>query len=245
MSNDKKVAFITGGNRGIGLQTALELGQQGYAVVIGARDVQKASEAVKTLRAQDIDADAVTWDAAKPESDEAVEQYFAQRYGRLDVLVNNAGVKHEDLGGQSAKTVSQEALKATFDTNLFAVVRLTQRLVPLLEKSKAGRIVNLSSILGSLGTHQAPNSPISRSQPFAYVASKVALNAFTVLLAEQLKGTNVKVNSAHPGWVKTELGGEHAPMEVEDSAKTSVFLATLPDDGPTGRFFFEKNQLPW
>lgn len=240
-----KVAFITGGNRGIGLQTALELGKQGYAVVIGTRDLQKSADALKTLRAQNIDADAVVWDAAKPASDEGVERYFAQKYGRLDVLVNNAGAKHEELGSQTSESVTQDALKATFETNFFAVVRITQRLLPLIKQSSAGRIVNLSSILGSLGTHQAENSPIKFSKPFAYVASKTALNAFTVLLAEQLKGTRVKVNSAHPGWVKTELGGANAPMEVEDSAKTSVFLATIPDDGPTGQFFFEKNQLPW
>lgn len=240
-----KVAFITGGNRGIGLQTAFELGKEGFTVVIGVRDAKKSGDALKTLRDAGIEADALTWDAGKPTTDDGVEQYFAQKYGRLDVLVNNAGTKHEELGAQTVESVTQDALKATFETNLFAVVRLTQRLLPLIKKSSAGRIVNVSSILGSLGTHQAENSPIKTFKPFAYNASKVALNAFTVHLAQQLAGTNVKVNSAHPGWVKTELGGPHAPMEVADSAKTSVFLATIPNEGPTGQFFFEKNTLPW
>ena len=244
MSN-QKIAFITGGNRGIGLQTALDLGKQGYAVVIGVRDVKKADGALKELKAAGISADAITWDAARPETDDEVARYFEQKWGRLDVLVNNAGAKHEELFGNSALTLTQQQLKDTFETNVFAVVRLTQKLVPLVRKSSAGRIVNVSSILGSLGTHQAENSPIGGAKAFAYNASKVALNAFTVHLADALKDTNVKVNSAHPGWVKTELGGPHAPMEIGDSSKTSVFLATLGNEGPSGKFFFEQNPLPW
>jgi NAD(P)-dependent dehydrogenase (short-subunit alcohol dehydrogenase family) len=136
-------------------------------------------------------------------------------------------------------------LRATFDTNFFAPIRLTQTLLPLIEKSPAGRIVNLSSILGSLTVHSLPESPIKQTKALAYNASKTALNAFTVHLAAELAGTPIKVNSAHPGWVKTELGGEHAPMEIADSSKTSVRLALLGADGPTGGFFHENDQLPW
>ena len=126
-----------------------------------------------------------------------------------------------------------------------AVVRLTRALLPLLEKAEAGRIVNVSSALGSLSIQSADGSPIERVKPFAYDASKTALNAFTVHLADALRGTHIKVNSIHPGWVKTELGGDQAPDEVAGSGATSARLATLGSDGPSGRFFHGDNPLPW
>ena len=136
-------------------------------------------------------------------------------------------------------------IRKTFDTNFFNLVELTQILLPLIEKAPAGRIVNLSSILGSLELHASPGSPIYDMKGFAYDVSKTALNQFTVHLAHALKGTNVKVNSAHPGWVKTDLGTDAAPMEVVDGAKTSVWLATLPADGPNGGYFHMQDRLPW
>ncbi|HEY1534782.1 MAG TPA: SDR family oxidoreductase [Polyangiaceae bacterium] len=241
-----KVAFITGGNRGIGLETARELGRLGISVVIGARDADSGKRALSELKQAGIDAEVLRYDAADPETDHSVLEYFTSRYGRLDILVNNAGVlKEGGLAVKDASHVSPEVLRETFDVNFFAVVRLTQTLLPLLKKSEAGRIVNLSSILGSLTVHSVPNSPIASAKPFAYNASKTALNAFTVHLADELQGTNVKVNSAHPGWVKTELGGPGAPMELTDSPKTSVQLATLGADGPSGKFFHVADELPW
>jgi NAD(P)-dependent dehydrogenase (short-subunit alcohol dehydrogenase family) len=136
-------------------------------------------------------------------------------------------------------------MQQTFHTNLFAVVALTQKLLPLLMKSVAGRIVNLSSIVGSLTLQSMENSPIDPAKAFAYNASKTALNAYTIHLAHELKDTKIKVNSAHPGWVKTELGGPYAPMEIADSYKTSLKLATLDSHGPTGGFFHEADALPW
>lgn len=245
MSEAKKVAFITGGNRGIGLQTARELGRAGYAVVLGVRDAAKAEAAVAELRASGIEAEAVPYDAQRPATDEGVRAHLEKNYGRLDALVNNAGMSREELGGKNASSVSGDVLRETFETNVFAVVRLTQTLLPLLRKAPAGRIVNLSSILGSLTLHATPDSPIAFAKSLAYNASKAALNAFTIHLADELKGTNVKVNSAHPGWVKTELGGPNAPMEIGDSARTSVRLATLGADGPNGGFFHENDALPW
>jgi NAD(P)-dependent dehydrogenase (short-subunit alcohol dehydrogenase family) len=246
MSDNKKVAFITGANRGIGLQTARELGREGFVVVLGVRDPGKAEAALAELREARIEAEIVRYDGARPETDEQVRAHLEAKYGRLDVLVNNAGILRETLiGSPDASTVSQEILRETFETNVFAVIRLTQTLLPLLRKSPAGRIVNLSSILGSLGLHAAEPSPIAQAKAFAYNASKSALNAFTLHLADELRGTPVKVNSAHPGWVKTELGGPHAVMELSDSARTSVRLATLGEDGPTGGFFHENDRLPW
>jgi len=245
MSNEGKVAFITGGNRGIGLQTAHDLGKQGVRVVIGSRDPAKAEGALVELRKAGIDADAIAYEAGKPGADEAVRAYFEKRHGKLDILVNNAGVLSEPLMGNNSATVSGKVLRDTFETNLFAVVSLTQALLPLLKKAPSGRIVNVSSVLGSLGLHSAKDSPIAVTKSLAYNASKAALNAFTVHLAADLAGTNVKVNSAHPGWVKTPLGGPDAPMDVADSARTSVRLALLPADGTNGGFFHENDALPW
>ena len=245
MSTSTKVAFITGGNRGIGLQTAKDLGKHGVTVVIGAREASKATAALVELRAAGITADAIEYDAARPETDRAVVAYFEKTYGRLDILINNAGKIHGDVLVTDSSTVTDAIVRDTFEVNFFAVVRLTQALLPLLKNSSAGRIVNLSSVLGSLSVHSAPSSPIAPAKELAYNASKTALNAFTVHLAAELAGTNVKVNSAHPGWVKTDLGGPHAQMEIGDSSKTSGRLALLAADGPTGGFFHEAETLPW
>lgn len=246
MSTDKKVAFITGGNRGIGLQTALDLGKQGVVVVIGARQPERATDALAQLRQAGVEAEVIAYDAARPETDQGVFAYLDKRWGRLDILVNNAGESREDpFAGPNAATVPEGVLRGTFETNFFAVVRLTQALLPLLRRSAAGRIVNVSSILGSLTLHSDPKSPIASAKALAYNASKTALNAFTIHLASQLADTPIKVNSAHPGWVKTALGGEQAPVEVADGARTSVGLALLDAQGPTGGFFYEGNPLPW
>jgi NAD(P)-dependent dehydrogenase (short-subunit alcohol dehydrogenase family) len=247
MSNqDNKVAFISGANRGIGYETAKKLGELGITVIIGARDVAKGQAAAKELMASGIKADAIYYDANDSTSANDVYVYIDKHYGKLDILVNNAGVNHEQLMGKnSSSTVSKEVLHNTFQTNLFAVIELTQKLLPLISKAPEGRIVNLSSILASLTLHSMPNSPIDPAKAFAYNASKTALNVYTVHLGHELRETNIKVNSAHPGWVKTELGGENAPMEVADSYKTSLHLATLDKNGPNGGFFHEADGLPW
>jgi NAD(P)-dependent dehydrogenase (short-subunit alcohol dehydrogenase family) len=213
---------------------------------MGVRDIKKGKSAAEELAAQGITADVVNYDAADPKSVDVVYQFLDQKYGKLDILINNAGILKENLVGKNdSSTVSQDVLKETFQTNLFAVVELTQKLLPLIKKAPAGRIVNLSSILASQTLHSMENSPIDPAKGFAYNASKTALNVFTIHLAHELRGTSIKVNSAHPGWVKTELGGPNAPMEVADSYKTSVRLATLDESGPSGGFFHEGDALPW
>ena len=245
-SQQGKVALITGGNRGIGLVTAKKLGEIGVTVVIGVRDMNKSEAALNELTALGIKADVVKYDAADSDSADKVYQFLDQKYGRLDILINNAGVLKEELVGfNDSSTVTQTVLKETFQTNLFAVVELTQKLLPLIRKAPAGRIVNLSSIVASQTLHSMEKSPIDPAKAFAYNASKTALNVFTIHLAHELRETSIKVNSAHPGWAKTELGGPHAPMEVADSWKTSVRLATLDESGPTGGFFHEGDGLPW
>lgn len=244
----KKIAFITGGNRGIGFQTALGL-KDVAKVVIGSRDLKQGELALEKLIAAGADADALPFDVTQPASHQAAYDYFNSRYGHLDILVNNAGIAGGRFPGtgpeHSTADVPMALLRKVFETNFFSQVAVTKALLPLLRKSEAGRIVNLSSILGSLTLHATPGSPIYDAKSFAYDASKTALNAFTVHLAYELKDTRIKVNSAHPGWVKTEMGGSQAPMELEDGAKTSVALATLPDDGPTGGYFHMGKPLPW
>lgn len=241
-----KVALITGANRGIGFETAKALGALGMQLIIGSRDSAKGEAAAKALQALGYQAEVVAYDANEKSHPSAIYQYIEKHYGKLDILVNNAGMVAEQLmGSNSSGSVTQAVLQETFQVNLFAIVALTQTLLPLIQKSDAGRIVNLSSVLASLNLHTMEKSPISPAKAFAYNASKTALNAYTIHLADALKDTNIKVNSAHPGWVKTELGGPNAPMEVADSYKTSLRLATLESNGPTGGFFHESDNLPW
>jgi len=246
MADSKKVALITGANRGLGLETARQLGKKGITVVVGARSLAAAQQTAATLQGEGIDAFPVQLDVTKAADRESAAKTIAEKYGKLDILINNAGVGPEE-GILRPKTVetTEEELQKIFGTNVFSVVALTRELLPLLKKSPAGRIVNLSSILGSLTLHADPTGPLSGTKLFAYDASKSALNAFTIHLAAELKDTKIKVNSAHPGWVKTEMGTEHATMEIEDGAKTSVDLALLGADGPNGRFIHMGGELPW
>jgi NAD(P)-dependent dehydrogenase (short-subunit alcohol dehydrogenase family) len=247
MATEKKVAFITGGNRGIGLETARQLAQTGVNVVIGSRNLEQGKAVTEKLSAEGLHVEVIRFDINKPADYKEAYAYFDKKYGKLDILINNAGVWKEGAPGSpnNASTVTQATLHETFDTNFFGTIELTQTLLPLIKKSPEGRIVNLSSILASLTLHADPNSPIYGSKALAYDASKAALNAFTVHLAAELRDTKVKVNSAHPGWVKTEMGTDAAPMEIPDGAKTSVQLATLAADGPTGGYFHMGETLPW
>ena len=247
--NTQKVALITGANRGIGFETAKQLAQQGVTVVLAARQLAAAEQAAATLRAEGFDAHALQLDVTNAEERAAAAAFFSERFGKLDILVNNAGVAPADSQSLSVgKTIETTAaeFELIFNTNFFSVVYLTRELLPLLKQSGAGRVVNVSSILGSLTIHAQENSPIAAFQVLSYDAAKAALNMFTIHLAAELAGTGIKVNSAHPGWVKTELGGlDAAPMEIADGAKTSVALALLGADGPTGHFVHLDGELPW
>ena len=242
----EKVAFISGANRGIGFETAKKLVEKGIKVILGSRDLNKGKDALKKLSSEGFDVDLVQYDAFDPESPHKVYDHIEKNYQKLDILINNAGVLLTgNLFVTNSSSISDKDLKDTFQTNFFAVVTLTQKLLPLIKKSEAGRIVNVSTILSSLNLHSAKDSPISPAKELAYNSSKTALNAFTIHLANELKDTKIKVNSGHPGWVKTELGGPNAPIEVKDSYKTSVYLATLDDNGPSGGLFNEEDSIPW
>jgi NAD(P)-dependent dehydrogenase (short-subunit alcohol dehydrogenase family) len=240
-----KIALITGANRGLGLETARQLGKLGVTILVGARDLAKAETAAEVLRGVGVDARPIKLDVVNEADHAAAAKSINAEFGRLDILINNAGVMLDKRVGNRTSTTPLAMLHETFETNFFAVVALTQTLLPLIRKSDAGRIVNLSSVLASLTLHATKGSRIYDSKTFAYDASKSALNAFTIHLAHELQATNIKVNSAHPGWVKTEMGGDGAPMEIVDGAKTSVQLATLPADGPTGGYFHMGETLPW
>ena len=241
----KKIALITGANKGIGFETARQLGAQDVTILVGARDEQRGTEAAQKLQAEGVDAHFIHLDVNDPATHANAAKFIEEKFGKLDILINNAGVLLDPY--VSVTSLPVDNWRTTFETNVFAVVGLTQTLLPLIQKSEAGRIVNLSSILGSLTLNRDPNSPIAAASTFNthYNASKAALNMYTVHLANALKNTNIKVNAAHPGWVKTDMGGEAAPMEIVDGAKTSVALATLPDDGPTGAFIHLGEALPW
>ena len=242
----EKVAFITGANRGIGFETAKKLAQTGVKVILGSRDLNKGKDALEKLKLDGIEADLIQYDAFDQNAPQHVFDLIDEKYKKLDILINNAGVLLSgNLFVTNSSSVSDKDIKDTFQTNLFSVIALTQKLLPLIKKSDAGRIVNVSTILSSLTLHSAKDSPISPAKEFAYNASKTALNAYTIHLAIELKDTKIKVNSGHPGWVKTELGGPNAPVEVEDSYKTSLRLALLDDDGPSGGLFHENEIIPW
>lgn len=246
---DKRIAFITGGNRGIGFETARQLAAIGILPVIGVRDAAAGAEAILKLKGEGLEADAIKFDILKADDYKRAVAYLEKTYGRLDILINNAALYLDGEAGVSnaftLDEIPQSMLRETMDSNFFAPIAITQALLPLLKQSPAGRIVNLSSGLGSLALVSDPTSSVYGAQSFAYNVSKTALNSFTVHLAKFLEGTSVKVNSAHPGWVQTSMGGKLAPMLIPDGAKTSVQLATLPADGPSGGFFHMGEPLPW
>lgn len=238
------IALITGANKGIGFETARQLGKLGHHVLVGARDRAKAEAAALALASDGISAEALALDVSDAASIAAAVESVTRKHGVLDVLINNAGVLADD----PAKKPSEQTLQAwrqTFDTNVFGLIAVTNAFLPLIKKSAAGRIVNLSSILGSNTLHQQKDSGIYDYKLPAYNVSKSAVNAWTVHLAHELKDTAIKVNAAHPGHVQTDMGGANAPMAVSDGAKTSVMLATLPADGPTGAYQHLGEPLPW
>lgn len=239
-----KIALITGANKGIGFETARQLGKQGITVLLGARDAERGNAAATKLKGEGIDAHFILLDVTSLDTITDAAKRITKDFGRLDILVNNAGLL--DYAAEATpSTISSETLRRTFDLNFFGLVEVTQAMLPLIRLSPAGRIVNLTSILASHAEHADKNSPIYPAKFLAYDASKASVNMFTNHLAYELRDAPIKVNSAHPGWVKTDMGGAEAPMEIVDGAKTSVALATLPDNGPSGGFFHMGVHMRW
>jgi NAD(P)-dependent dehydrogenase (short-subunit alcohol dehydrogenase family) len=253
---DKKVAVVTGSNRGIGFEIARQLGKRGMTVILATRNPGRGEEAAARLRAEGVEAMAAKLDLTDSASIASLRDFVTSRFGRLDVLVNNAGGSLDWTPEPTQPSqVDLQVARQSFDLNFFGPLQVTQALLPLLKQAPAGRIVNLSSMLASLDETGKPDSQLGGFIIPMYQASKAALNALTVLLAKELRGSRVKINSACPGWVDTDggipswlrkaLGGAGAASPVEQGADTPVWLATLPDDGPSGGFFQARKSIPW
>jgi len=239
----QKIALVTGATRGIGFETVRQLAQQGAHVILAGRDHDKAIEATLKLQAEGLSVEGIALDVTDEKSLTAAAQQVDKKFGHLDILVNNAGVLVDD----AKKKPSEQSLSTwhkTFDTNVFGLVATTQAFLPLLKKSDAGRIVNVSSILGSIALHNDPKSPIYDYKVPAYNVSKSAVNAWTVQLAHELRDTSIKVNTIHPGSVKTDMNSAGS-IEVEEGAKSSVELALIGAAGPNGSFSHLGQALPW
>jgi len=234
-----RVALVSGGNRGIGLEIARQLARRGMLVVIGSRDVEKGQAAAQTIIDEGYSTEVVRLDITDGNSVAAAVEEIVRRHGRIDILVNNAAILIDGPGGfkSSLFELKADTARKTFETNVLGPLRLTQAVVPIMERNGYGRIVNLSSGAGQLSD--------MRSGFPAYRMSKTALNALTRITASELASTNIKVNAVCPGWVRTDMGGAEAERPVEIGAETPVWLATLPENGPTGGFFRDKRPIPW
>jgi NAD(P)-dependent dehydrogenase (short-subunit alcohol dehydrogenase family) len=242
--SEQTVALVTGANKGIGYEIAAGLGGLGWSVGVGARDEARRDAAVEKLRAAGVDAFGVPLDVTDDASVAAAAKLVEERFARLDVLVNNAGI----TGGlpQEPTTVDPVIVRAAVETNVIGVIRVTNAMLPLLRRSAAPRIVNMSSTVGSL-TRQIEAGPDQGAGPIsaAYSPSKTMLNAVTIQYAKQLHGTNILINAGCPGYTATDLNGFRGVRTPQQGAAIAIRLATLPDDGPSGAFFEDAGIVPW
>ena len=239
-----KSALVTGGNKSIGFETAKQLAQLGYFVYIGSRDNTKGLKAIKNLNAIGLsNVDCIQLDITDLNSIKAARQQLESKIQNLDILINNAGIS----GGfpQPATKVSIDTIRLVFETNFFGTVQVTQEFIELLKKSDQPRIVNVTTELSSLTNHSNPNWKFAQFKPAAYGPSKTALNAYTVMLADELKDTNFKVNCVCPGFTATDFNNHRGNKKVEDAASVIVKYATLEQDGPTGKFLSEEGETGW
>ena len=240
---DTRIALVTGANKGIGLEIARQLAEAGVFVLIGARDAARAGAAVADLASQGLKAEAVHIDLNDHQSIADAAETIRSRHGRLDILVNNAGIVHAEDGPPTA--ASANAARQIMETNFIGTLAVTQAMLPLLRLAPAGRIVNLSSSLGSLTINGDPTSPYYSARLIGYNASKAALNMLTVQLAQELRGTPIVVNSVSPGYVKTDLTGHTGFMTPEEGAKLPVEYALQADKAVSGRFVEASGETPW
>lgn len=237
--NDKKIALVTGANKGMGFETVKQLAQKGMHVILTSRDKAKGKEAVQKLKEQKLDVEFFQLDVSNSKSIQKVKNFVEKKFGRLDILINNAGI-FPDSGKNSFHHGLDGKIKdiqKALNTNTFGPLQLCQSFIPLMQKNNFGRIVNVSSSMGSL-------NKMERNFP-AYRMSKTALNVVTRILADETKECNIKINSVCPGWVRTDMGSPDADKSVEEGVETTIWLATLPDKGPTGGFFQDKKRIEW
>jgi NAD(P)-dependent dehydrogenase (short-subunit alcohol dehydrogenase family) len=238
-----RVALVTGANRGIGFEVAKQLAINKITVLMGTRDEERGMKARDQLAGQGLDVQLIRIDVTDPTTIEAAIGRIKDEFRRLDILVNNAGIMIDSE--TRLLELGVVLFQNTLEANAFGPLLLSQACVPLMQANDYGRIVNVSSSLGSLTDIANPDSSYTQVQSPAYRLSKTLLNGITVLLAKELRGTNILVNSACPGWVRTEMGGDQAPLSPEQGAATPVWLAMLPDNGPSGGFFRDQQPIPW
>lgn len=237
----EKVAVVTGANRGIGLEVAKSLAASGFKTVLTCRDEAKGKEAQEALKSEGLDVDYQALDVTSQKSVRDLSLYLRKQYGRLDVLVNNAGImldKYED--GQPVMSILECELanvRTTMETNVYGALSLIQELLPLMKENRYGRVINVSSGLGQISEMGAGYT--------GYRLSKAALNALTCMVADELANENILVNACCPGWVRTDMGGKNAARSVEEGADTIIWLASAADGSPTGKLFRDREQQPW
>jgi NAD(P)-dependent dehydrogenase (short-subunit alcohol dehydrogenase family) len=229
---NERLALVSGGNRGIGLEVCRQLAERGYAVVMGSRDEEKGRVAVEGLKWNVIPQQL---DVADAGSVDRTAAFLEDEFGRLDILVNNAGISNDE--GQRGVDADLDRVKESLEANLFGAWRLCEMAIPLMRRNGYGRIVNVSTGLAAL-EDMGGGSP-------GYRVSKTALNALTRILASELRGSGILVNAVNPGWVQTDMGGSGATRSVEEGAEALVWAATLPNSGPTGGFFQDRRPVPW
>lgn len=235
MVNTDKIALVTGANRGIGLEASRQLAKIGITVILSSRDSSKGEQALIQLKQEELPVVFHQLDVTDENSIKQMEAFIREHYGRLDILVNNAGIFPDPMKNALDSTV--DMLRTAMETNMYGPFRLCQTFIPIMKKNNYGRIVNMSSGMGQL-------SDMNGCCP-AYRTSKTALNALTRLFADELQGTNILINSMCPGWVRTDMGGPNAERSIEEGTNTIIWLATLPNGGPSGSFFRERQPIPW
>jgi NAD(P)-dependent dehydrogenase (short-subunit alcohol dehydrogenase family) len=234
----KKIAVVTGANRGLGFETCRQLAKKGYQVILACRDEKKGVEAAGILKKEDLDVVFQKLDVSKSEDIKTFAEFISEKFGRLDVLVNNAGVFLDDRDDSpTVMTAKVATIREAMETNVYGPLQLCQELVPLMVKNKYGRIVNLSSGMGQLDEMNGGYA--------SYRLSKTAINAVTRIFSDEFSDKNILINSVCPGWVKTDMGGDGAQLEITDGVDTIVWLATQPDGSPSGQFFRERQRIPW
>ena len=232
MGKGPRVALVSGGNRGIGFEICRQLAERGIAVIVGSRDEESGREAAENLSGEVV---VSQLDVADERSVDRLASFVEEEFGRLDILVNNAGISNDE--GQRGIDADLGRVREALEANLFGAWRLCEMAIPLMQRGGYGRIVNVSSGMAAL-ENMGGGSP-------GYRISKTALNALTRILASELSGSGILVNSVCPGWVQTDMGGSRAPRPVEEGADTPVWAATLPKGGPTGGFFRDRRPIPW
>jgi NAD(P)-dependent dehydrogenase (short-subunit alcohol dehydrogenase family) len=236
------IALISGANKGIGFEIARGLGAKKITVLVGARDEARGNAAADKLKTEGVDARFIKLEVTDQGTIRRAAEWIEKEFGRLDILVNNAGIGE---WGAKPSVVDLAKVRKVYDTNLFGPIALTQAMLPLLRKSKHGRIVNVSSSLGSIGLASQPNSPMAQFLSLGYNTSKSALNSMTVQFANELKDTPIKVNAICPGYCATDINGNSGPRSAAQGAVAAIEYTTIGADGPTGGYFNDEGRIPW